>query len=74
LSTRFGTSPNRIADNTINKARGTNRKIEDRFDLTLEYIRRHYAGADRPLAGVLSRYTAGAILSTAPEASRGLAE
>jgi len=41
---------------TINVARGFNRKIADRFDLTLECIRRHYVGQDSPLADVLSRY------------------
>ena len=29
---------------TINQARGCNRSISDRFDLTLECIRRHYSG------------------------------
>ena len=41
---------------TINGARGFTRRIADRFDLTLECIRRHYAGADSPLAEVLHRY------------------
>ena len=41
---------------TINGARGFNRKIADRFDLTLECIRRHYIGESSPLAGCLSRY------------------
>lgn len=35
---------------TINKARGMRRQIADRFDLTLECIRRHYRGEDSPLA------------------------
>ena len=39
---------------TINKARGMRRVISDRFDLTLECIRRHYLGQDSPLADVLS--------------------
>ena len=34
---------------TINGARGFNRKIGDRFDLTLECIRLHYAGLENPL-------------------------
>ena len=34
---------------TINGARGFNRKIADRFDLTLECIRRHYLGQRSPL-------------------------
>jgi hypothetical protein len=41
---------------TINAARGFNRKIADRFDLTLECIRRHYLGQSSPLAETLSRY------------------
>lgn len=41
---------------TINGARGFNRTIADRFDLTLECIRRHYLGAPSPLAGTISRY------------------
>ena len=41
---------------TINGARGFNRKIADRFDLTLECIRRHYLGQGSPLAETLSRY------------------
>jgi hypothetical protein len=41
---------------TINQARGTNRKIEDRFDLTLECIRRHYVGGVSPLSNDLARY------------------
>lgn len=42
---------------TINQSRGTNRSIEDRFDLTLECIRRHYLGEASPLADTLSRYS-----------------
>lgn len=41
---------------TINGARGFNRKIADRFDLTLECIRRHYLGQSSPLGGTLERY------------------
>lgn len=41
---------------TINQTRGTNHFIRDRFDLTLESIRRHYAGETSPLTDVLSRY------------------
>ena len=42
---------------TINQARGTRSKIADRMDLTLECIRRHYAGdADSPLSDVLAAY------------------
>jgi len=41
---------------TINQARGMNAKIQDRFDLTLECIRRFYRGEVSPLSGVLGRY------------------
>ena len=42
---------------TINGARGLNHHVRDRFDLTLECIRRWYAGQRGPLADVLDRYT-----------------
>lgn len=42
---------------TLNQARGTRSVIDDRFDLTLECIRRHYqADGDSPLADVLTAY------------------
>jgi len=41
---------------TINQARGCTKRIGDRFDLTLECIRRHYTGGESPLSGVLERY------------------
>ncbi len=41
---------------TINGARGFYRKISDRFDLTLECVRRHYAGETSPLSEVFDRY------------------
>ena len=41
---------------TINGARGFTRKIADRFDLTLECIRRHYLNQPSPLDDTLSRY------------------
>lgn len=41
---------------TINGARGFSRKIADRFDLTLECIRRHYLGQSSPLGETLARY------------------
>jgi hypothetical protein len=41
---------------TINQARGCTRRIGDRFDLTLECIRRHYRGEPSPLSEVLGRY------------------
>lgn len=42
---------------TINGARGCHPRIKDRFDLTVECIRRHYQGGDSPLSGVLARYS-----------------
>lgn len=42
---------------TINGARGTSAKIKDRFDLTLECIRRHYANEESPLGETLQRYS-----------------
>jgi hypothetical protein len=41
---------------TINAARGMNRSIADRFDLTLECIRRHYLGESSPLEDTFARY------------------
>lgn len=42
---------------TINGARGFHPRIADRFDLTLECIRRHYLGIEpNPLRDVLNRY------------------
>ena len=41
---------------TINGARGFNRKISDRFDLTLECIRLFYQGKDSPLFDCFNRY------------------
>ena len=41
---------------TINQARGCKKEIRDRFDLTLECIRRHYVGEPSPLSDVLARY------------------
>ena len=51
--------PSRRVDGkmNINGARGFNPKIMDRFDLTLECIRRHYLGEISPLQGVLRRYS-----------------
>lgn len=42
---------------TINGARGCHSKIQDRFDLTLECIRRHYVGISSPLSETLERYS-----------------
>jgi hypothetical protein len=41
---------------TINGARGFHPKIKDRFDLTLECIRRHYLDESSPLSDTLARY------------------
>jgi len=41
---------------TINQARGCKGRIADRFDLTLECIRRHYTNGESPLSDVLKRY------------------
>jgi hypothetical protein len=41
---------------TINQARGCTKAIGDRFDLTLECIRRHYSALSSPMSGVLARY------------------
>jgi hypothetical protein len=46
----------RRGGNTINQQRGSSSKIRDRFDLTLECIRRHYASRDSPLGNTLARY------------------
>jgi len=50
--------PSNKIDNkiTINGARGFYRSIIDRFDLTLECIRRHYLSEESPLSDVFHRY------------------
>ncbi len=48
---------NRIGSKmTINGARGFHPRIKDRFDLTVECIRRHYLGLTSPLSETLERY------------------
>jgi hypothetical protein len=48
---------NRInGQTTLNAARGFHPQIKDRFDLTVECIRRHYCNEPNPLNGVLDRY------------------
>lgn len=42
---------------SINQSRGLHPKIRDRFDLTLECIRRHYQGTPSPLTAALAPYT-----------------
>jgi len=41
---------------TINCARGFHPRIKERFDLTVECIRRHYLGDSSPLGDALKRY------------------
>lgn len=41
---------------TLNGTRGFHPRIKDRFDLTVECIRRHYVGDDSPLSDVIRRY------------------
>ena len=41
---------------TVNQARGCTGLVGDRFDLTLECIRRHYNDGESPLGDVLKRY------------------
>ena len=42
-----------VHKNSMNQRRGTNLRIADRWDLTLECIRRHYAGEESPLSKVI---------------------
>lgn len=42
---------------TINGSRGVNKKIRDRFDLTLECIRKYYINENNPLTDTLKRYS-----------------
>jgi hypothetical protein len=51
--------PSERIDNkmTINGYRGFNQKIQDRFDLTLECIRRFYLNENSPLSDTLERYS-----------------
>jgi hypothetical protein len=39
--------------NSMNQRKGTNLRIADRWDLTMECIRRHYAGEESPLSNVI---------------------
>ena len=41
---------------TINGARGMHPKIKNRFDLTVECVRRHYLGVPSPLGRTMARY------------------
>lgn len=40
---------------SMNQNKGTNRKISDRWDLTLECIRRHYKGEESPLSKTINK-------------------
>jgi hypothetical protein len=42
--------------NSFNQERGTNSKIKDRFDLSLECIKRYYQNEDSPLRETIQRY------------------
>lgn len=42
---------------TINMARGCHPRIKDRFDLTVECVRRHYLDEQSPLSDTLARYS-----------------
>lgn len=50
--------PGNKVDNkpTINQQRGTHPRIQDRLDLTLECISRHYCGVTSPLSEPIARY------------------
>lgn len=50
--------PSNVVDRqmTINGAKGLHPRIKDRFDLTIECIRRHYIAGQSPLSSVLARY------------------
>lgn len=54
----FTLFPNNRIDgkHTINQARGVNSLIDDRFDLTLECVRRFYLGQESPLFETLLRH------------------
>ena len=46
-----------IVEQSPDIARGVNRKIKDRLDLTLECIRRFYSKEDSPLSDTFQRYS-----------------
>jgi hypothetical protein len=41
----------------MNQARGVSKMIDDRFDLTLECIRRYYKNESSPLFETIKRYS-----------------
>ena len=52
----FGIRVDGKQQQSINQRRGTHHLIRDRFDLTLECIRRHYTGSASPLRDVLANH------------------
>jgi hypothetical protein len=45
-----------VSTGSINQNRGTNPRIQDRWDLTLDAIRRYYQGGVSPLTSTIERY------------------
>jgi hypothetical protein len=45
-----------VSTGSINQNRGTNARIQDRWDLTLEAIRRYYQGGVSPLTSTIERF------------------
>jgi hypothetical protein len=45
-----------VSQGSLNQHRGTHPRIQDRWDLTLEVIRRFYEGGTSPLATTMDRY------------------
>jgi hypothetical protein len=52
----FGIRVDGKQQQSINQRRGTHHQIRDRFDLTLECIRRHNTGSESPLTDVLANH------------------
>lgn len=45
-----------VSKGSLNQDRGTHPRIQDRWDLTLECIRRFYEGGTSPLTSTIERY------------------
>ncbi|QQQ62644.1 DUF6994 family protein [Paenarthrobacter ureafaciens] len=45
-----------VSQGSLNQRRGTHPRIQDRWDLTLEAIRRFYEGGTSPLSAIMDRY------------------
>ncbi|KQN84408.1 hypothetical protein ASE96_16575 [Arthrobacter sp. Leaf69] len=45
-----------VSQGSLNQNRGTHPRIQDRWDLTLEAIRRFYEGGTSPLATTMDRF------------------